>query len=286
MKIGVVFPQTEIGTDPGGIREYAQAVERMGFSHILAFDHVIGANRASRPDWGKRPYDLDSMFHEPFVLFGFIAAATASIGLVTGIIILPQRQTVLVAKQAATLDVLSNGRLRLGIGIGWNDVEYEALGMNFRNRGRRSVEQVELMRALWTNRAVSFDKRWHKVTDAGIWPLPVQRPIPVWFGGMADQVIDRVARIGDGWLPQFQPGDAARQSLERLHELARKYGRDPSGIQLEGRMSLKLGEESTWDDRRQAWADLGATYLSLNTMGDGLKGVEQHLRRLESAKLH
>lgn len=284
MKIGVVFPQTEIGTDPGGIREYAQAVERMGFSHILAFDHVIGANRASRPDWGKRPYDLDSTFHEPFVLFGFIAAATASIGLVTGIIILPQRQTVLVAKQAATLDVLSNGRLRLGIGIGWNDVEYEALGMNFRDRGRRSVEQVEVMRALWTNRAVSVEKRWHKITDAGIWPLPVQRPIPVWFGGMADQVIDRVARIGDGWLPQFQPGDAARQNLERLHELARKYGRDPSGIQIEGRMSLKLSEESDWDERRTAWADLGATYLSLNTMGDGLKGTEQHLRRLESAK--
>lgn len=284
MKIGVVFPQTEIGTDPGGIREYAQAVERMGFSHILAFDHVIGANRASRPDWGKHPYDLDSTFHEPFVLFGFIAAATASIGLVTGIIILPQRQTVLVAKQAATLDVLSNGRLRLGIGIGWNDVEYEALGMNFRDRGRRSVEQVEVMRALWTNRAVSVEKRWHKITDAGIWPLPVQRPIPVWFGGMADQVIDRVARIGDGWLPQFQPGDAARQNLERLHELARKYGRDPSGIQIEGRMSLKLSEESDWDERRTAWADLGATYLSLNTMGDGLKGTEQHLRRLESAK--
>ncbi|MBM3959834.1 MAG: LLM class F420-dependent oxidoreductase [SAR202 cluster bacterium] len=285
MQIGVVFPQTEIGTDPGGIREYGQAVERMGFSHILAYEHVIGANRASRPDWGRRPYDLDSMFHEPFVLFGFIAAATSTIGLVTGIVILPQRQTVLVAKQAATLDVLSNGRLRLGIGIGWNDVEYTALGMNFRDRGRRSLEQVEVMRALWTNRAVTIDKRWHKIPDAGLWPLPVQRPIPVWFGGMADQVLDRVARIGDGWLPQFEPGDAARASLAKLHELARKYGRNPDGIQIEGRMSLKLGEESTWESKRKDWEDLGANYLSLNTMGDGLKGAEQHLRRLESARL-
>lgn len=285
MQIGVVFPQTEIGTDPGGIREYGQAVERMGFSHILAYEHVIGANRASRPDWGRRPYDLDSMFHEPFVLFGFIAAATSTIGLVTGIVILPQRQTVLVAKQAATLDVLSNGRLRLGIGIGWNDVEYTALGMNFRDRGRRSLEQVEVMRALWTNRAVTIDKRWHKIPDAGLWPLPVQRPIPVWFGGMADQVLDRVARIGDGWLPQFEPGDAARASLAKLHDLARKYGRNPDGIQIEGRMSLKLGEESTWESKRKDWEDLGANYLSLNTMGDGLKGAEQHLRRLESARL-
>lgn len=285
MQIGVVFPQTEIGTDPGGIREYGQAVERMGFSHILAYEHVIGANRASRPDWGRRPYDLDSMFHEPFVLFGFIAAATSTIGLVTGIVILPQRQTVLVAKQAATLDVLSNGRLRLGIGIGWNDVEYTALGMNFHDRGRRSLEQVEVMRALWTNRAVTIDKRWHKIPDAGLWPLPVQRPIPVWFGGMADQVLDRVARIGDGWLPQFEPGDAARASLAKLHELARKYGRNPDGIQIEGRMSLKLGEESTWESKRKDWEDLGANYLSLNTMGDGLKGAEQHLRRLESARL-
>lgn len=285
MQIGVVFPQTEIGTDPGGIREYGQAVERMGFSHILAYEHVIGANRASRPDWGRRPYDLDSMFHEPFVLFGFIAAATSTIGLVTGIVILPQRQTVLVAKQAATLDVLSNGRLRLGIGIGWNDVEYTALGMNFHDRGRRSLEQVEVMRALWTNRAVTIDKRWHKIPDAGLWPLPVQRPIPVWFGGMADQVLDRVARIGDGWLPQFEPGDAARASLAKLHDLARKYGRNPDGIQIEGRMSLKLGEESTWESKRKDWEDLGANYLSLNTMGDGLKGAEQHLRRLESARL-
>jgi probable F420-dependent oxidoreductase len=280
MKIGVVFPQTEIGDDPGDIREYAQEVERMGFSHILAFDHVIGASRASRPVW-NRPYDLDSMFHEPFVLFGYLAGVTTTVGLVTGIIILPQRQTVLVAKQAAAVDVLSRGRLRLGIGIGWNDVEYEALGMSFHNRGRRSEEQIDLMRKLWTNRAVTYEGRHHKVTDAGIWPLPVQQPIPVWFGGMAEQVLERVARLGDGWLPQFQPGEAAQKAVDDLRAAARKYGRDPSKIGLEGRMTLKLAAQAGWADTIKGWERLGADYVSLNTMGEGLKGAEQHLRRLE-----
>ncbi|MBI4306722.1 MAG: LLM class F420-dependent oxidoreductase [Chloroflexi bacterium] len=281
MKIGVVFPQTEIDEDAGGIREYAQAAEEMGFSHILAFDHVLGASRASRPVW-NRPYDLDSMFHEPFVLFGYIAGVTKSIGLCSGIVILPQRQAALVAKQAAAVDVLSNGRLRLGVGIGWNDVEYEALGMNFHNRGRRCEEQIEVMRQLWTKRAVTFKGKWHTITDAGIFPLPVQRPIPVWFGGMAEQVVDRVARTGDGWLPQFQPGDAARQSLEQLRSLARKYGRDPATIGVEGRMTLKLGAEAGWESTLKGWKDLGATYVSLNTMGNGLKGPEAHIKRLES----
>ena len=283
MKIGVVFPQTEIGDDPGGVREYAQAVERMGFSHILTFDHVIGANRASRPVW-NRPYDLDSMFHEPLVLFGFIAGVTKSIGLVTGIVILPQRQTVLVAKQAAALDVLSGGRLRLGVGIGWNDVEYEALGMNFHNRGRRCEEQIDVIRQLWTNRAISYEGKWHKISDAGIWPLPVQRPIPVWFGGMAEQVLDRVARIGDGWFPQFQPGEAAEKAVADLRASAQKNGRDPSKIGIEGRMTLKLGTEGGWADTVKGWRRLGADYLSLNTMGDGLKGADQHLKRLEMYK--
>jgi probable F420-dependent oxidoreductase len=224
------------------------------------------------------------MFHEPFVLFGFIAGVTTSIGLVTGILILPQRQTVLVAKQAAALDVLSGGRLRLGVGIGWNDVEYEALGSNFHNRGRRCEEQIDVMRKLWTNRSVSYEGKWHKINDAGIWPLPVQRPIPVWFGGMAEQVLDRVARFGDGWLPQFQPGEAAQKALDELRTAARKHGRDPATIGIEGRMSLKLGTESTWEATIKGWEQLGANYVSLNTMGDGLKGADQHLKRLEMFK--
>ena len=182
MKLGVVFPQTEIGSDPAGVREYAQAAEAMGYNHVIAFDHVLGANAESRPGWSGAYRHTDS-FHEPFVLYGFLAGVTNDIELVTAVIILPQRQTALVAKQAAAVDVLSNGRLRLGVGIGWNAVEYEALGENFGDRGRRSEEQIELMRRLWTEDLITYEGRWHKITDAGLNPLPVQQPIPVWFGG-------------------------------------------------------------------------------------------------------
>ena len=209
MQIGVVFPQTEIGADPAVIRDFAQTAEDLGYHHILAYDHVIGANLASRPGW-QPPYSHLDVFHEPFVLFGFLAGITKSIELVTGIIILPQRQTVLVAKQAATLDVLCGGRLRLGVGIGWNPVEYEALGANFHDRGRRCEEQVDVMRKLWTQNPVTYEGRWHKITDAGINPLPVQRPIPIWFGGTDDRVLDRIARLGDGWFPQFSPDEKCR----------------------------------------------------------------------------
>ena len=212
MKLGVVFPQIEMGADPGAVRAYGQAVEQIGYHHILAYEHVVGANTASRPGW-RGPYDIDSVFHEPFVLFGFLAGLTERIEFATGIVILPQRQTVLVAKQAAALDVLSGGRLRLGIGIGWNAVEYEALGTDFHNRGRRCEEQVALLRALWTERAVTFDGKWHRVTDAGIEPLPVQRPIPLWFGGGEERVLRRIARLADGWMPQFQPDAEGRALL-------------------------------------------------------------------------
>ena len=204
MEIGAVFPQTEIGSDPGAIKEYAQAAESLGYDHIIAFDHVLGANAASRPNWSGAYRHTDS-FHEPFVLFGFLAGVTERIGLVTSVIILAQRQTVLVAKQAAAVDVLSGGRLRLGIGIGWNAVEFEALGENFHDRGRRSEEQVDLLRKLWTSDLVTFEGRWHTVTDAGLNPLPIQRPIPIWFGGRAEQLLRRVARLGDGWFPLFRP---------------------------------------------------------------------------------
>jgi len=182
MKIGVVFPQTEIGQDPAMIRDYAQAVESMGYTHILAFDSVVGAN-PDRPGGWDSPFTYKHAFHEPFVLFGFCAGVTRHIELVTGIVILPQRQTVLVAKQAAQVDVLSGGRLRLGIGVGWNTVEFEALGENFKNRGRRVEEQLEVMRLLWTRELVTYAGQWHRVTDAGIKPLPIQRPIPMWMGG-------------------------------------------------------------------------------------------------------
>ncbi|MBI4641239.1 MAG: LLM class F420-dependent oxidoreductase [Candidatus Tectomicrobia bacterium] len=280
MKIGVVFPQTEIGADPGAVQEYAQAVEGMGFSHLTVFDHVLGANLASRPNW-TGPYHLDSMFHEPFVLFGFLAGLTTTLELVTGIVILPQRQTALVAKQAAAVDVLSGGRLRLGIGIGWNQVEYEALGLNFHDRGRRSEEQIEVLRALWTQRAVDFKGRWHRISDVGINPMPVQRPIPIWLGGGAEPVVRRVARMADGWMPQFQPDESGWARLNQMRAYAQEYGRDPASIGIDGRLSARLATESKWASLVEGWREMDATHVSVNTMGDGLSGALEHIRRLE-----
>jgi probable F420-dependent oxidoreductase len=274
MKIGVVFPQTEIGVDPSVIRDYAKAAEELGYQHILAYDHVLGANPASRPGW-RPPYTHKSPFHEPFVLFGYLAGLTKTIELVTGIIVLPQRQTALVAKQAASLDVLSGGRLRLGIGIGWNAVEYEALGANFKDRGARSEEQVQLMRRLWTEELVTFEGRWHKVSDAGLNPQPVQRPIPVWFGGTDDRALRRLARLGDGWFPLLAPDEKCRDAIQRVAVYAREAGRDPREIGIEGRITYGQGPD-TWVTTVESWQKLGATHLSINTMNSGLTSA-QHI---------
>jgi probable F420-dependent oxidoreductase len=287
MKVGVVFPQTEIGSDATVIKDYAQAAEELGFRHVLAYDHVIGANPASRPGW-KPPYSHLDEFHEPFVLFGYFAGLTTKIELVTGIIILPQRQTVLVAKQAATLDVLSGGRLRLGIGIGWNPVEYEALGENFKNRGRRSEEQIDVLRKLWTQQLVTFDGHWHKITDAGINPLPVQRPIPVWFGGTDERALRRLARCGDGWFPLLAPDEKCRAAIEKIRNYAREAGRNPNEIGIEGRIGFGQGSPEAWLRDLQAWKDLGATHVSLNTMRAGLSSSAhiEAIRRFQAATAH
>jgi probable F420-dependent oxidoreductase len=280
MRVGVVFPQTEIGSDPTVIKDYAQAAEQVGFRHILTYDHVIGGNPASRPGW-KPPYSHLDSFHEPFVLFGYLAGITKEIELVTGIIILPQRQTVLVAKQAAALDVLSGGRLRVGIGIGWNPVEYEALGENFHNRGRRSEEQIEVMRKLWTQELVSFDGRWHKITDAGINPLPVQRPIPIWFGGSDERGWRRLAKLGNGWFPLLAPDEKCRAAIEKIRLYAREAGRNPDDIGIEGRIGFGQGSPDSWLRELQAWKDLGATHVSLNTMRAGLSSPSAHIAAIQ-----
>ena len=282
MNIGAVFPQTEIGQDPSAIKDYAQAVEAMGFDHLLAFDHVIGANAATHTDL-TGPYRHTHAFHEPFVLFGYLAGITERIELVTGIIILPQRQTVLVAKQTAAIDVLSGGRLRLGIGIGWNDVEYEALGENFGNRGRRSEEQIEVLRALWTDELVTYEGRWHKISDAGLNPLPVQRPIPVWFGGRADRVVERVGRMGDGWFPLGGPAEAA-PLLDKMREHARDAGRDPASIGIESWISIGNKTPDEWVKDAVTWKELGATHLSVNTMNAGLKSPQDHIDAIQRFK--
>ena len=283
MKIGVVFPQTEIGRDPAVIRDYAQAVESMGYTHILAFDSVVGAN-PDRPGGWDSQFTYRHTFHEPLVLFGFCAAVTRRIELVTGIVILPQRQTALVAKQTAEVDVLSGGRLRLGIGVGSNTVEFEALGESFGNRGQRVEEQLEVMRLLWTRELVTYAGRWHRVPDAGINPLPVQRPIPVWMGGDSEVVIRRMARLADGWitLPSFRPGPAGQETIDRLHGLIRQAGRDPAAFGIEARMALATTPVEQRAKDIAAWRAMrGISHLCVNTMGLGLPGPEEHVRTLE-----
>jgi probable F420-dependent oxidoreductase len=280
MQIGVVMPQTEIGNDPGAIAAYAQAVEAMGFTHILVFDHVVGAN-PERPGGWKGPYTFRHAFHEPFVLFGFLAAATRRVGLVTGIVILPQRQTALVAKQAAAVDVLSGGRLRLGVGVGWNAVEFEALGEDFTKRGRRIEEQVEVMRALWTQELVTFAGREHRISDAGLNPLPVQRPIPIWMGGESEVVQQRMARLADGWMPHFRAGAAGRAAIDRIHGLVKAAGRDPKAFGIEGRMTLSQIPPAEWGKEMEAWKAMpGVTHLCVHTGAMGLAKPADHVETL------
>jgi len=281
VKIGVVFPQTELGGDRGAVRAYAQRVEELGFSHVHAYDHVVGADPAVYADW-QGPYDVDTTFHEPFVLFGYMAALT-SLEMVTGIIILPQRQTALVAKQAAEVDLLTGGRFRLGVGLGWNPVEYEALGKNFADRGSRVAEQVELMRRLWTERTVTFTGQHETVTGAGLAPLPVQRPIPVWFGGQSPRAYARIGQLADGWFPQVPPGPQLTEARAIVEQAARDAGRDPARIGMEGRISWGPGEAEQLIDHAGRWREAGASHIAVNTMNAGLGGVDGHLAALAVA---
>ena len=277
VKLGVIFPQIEIGTDPVAIKDYAQAAESLGYDYLLAFDHVLGANADSRPGWSGAYRHTDA-FHEPFVLFGYLAGVTETIGLTTGILILPQRQTALIAKQAAEVDVLSGGRLRLGIGTGWNAMEYEALGEDFHNRGRRSEEQIEVMRALWSNDLVTIESRWHKITDAGINPRPVQQPIPIWFGGSDDRVLRRVARMGDGWIGNIpQADERASEVVGRIRGYAADEGRNPDDIGIEIWVAARRGGPDDWKKAVEGWTSLGATHISINTMGAGYTTVQEHI---------
>jgi probable F420-dependent oxidoreductase len=278
MRIGVVFPQTEIGGAVGSVRAYGQRVEELGFTHVLAYDHVVGADPEVHRPW-TGPYDLHTTFHEPMVLFGYLAAVT-SLEMVTGIIILPQRQTVLAAKQAAEVDLLTDGRFRFGVGIGWNAVEYEALGQDFRRRGRRFDEQIGLLRRLWTEQSVTFAGDHDRITAAGIAPLPVQRPIPVWLGAQSARAYERVGRLADGWFPQMGPGEDFDAALATIHAAARAAGRDPASIQVEPRVSYRPGGLDDLVKQAEQWRDRGVSHLSVNTMRVGLGPVAGHLAAL------
>ncbi|MBK7897548.1 MAG: LLM class F420-dependent oxidoreductase [Anaerolineaceae bacterium] len=279
MKIGLVFPQTEFGNDIVALRDYTQTAESLNFSHILAYDHVVGAN-PNRPGGWNGPYTYQTPFHEVFLLFSFMAALTTKLEFITGILILPQRETALVAKQAASLDVLSNGRFRLGIGVGWNKVEMAAIGYDFHTRGRRVEEQIDVLRLLFTQELVTFKGEWHDLPDVGLNPLPVQRPIPIWLGGHSDAVLRRLARKGDGWLPGYRSAEAAKESLDKIEAYLVEYGRSPQQIGLEPRLHYGDGPEA-WQRYLTGWQAAGATHISFNTMGAGLNTPQKHLQAIE-----
>jgi probable F420-dependent oxidoreductase len=278
MQLGAVIPHHEIGTDPGAIRAYAQGAEELGVTHLLVYDHVVGVDR-NRPGGFEGPYDSNTAFHEPMVLFGYLAACTTSVELVTAILILPQRQTVLVAKQAAEVAILSGNRLRLGIGVGWNDVEFDALNEDFGTRGRRQEEQVDLMRRLWTEDVFSYDGEFHRFEHASILPRPTE-PVPVLFGGSAPALIDRCARLGDGYLPLGGPSSNAAERLAEMRRIREAAGRSWDGFEIRAQAQWGGGTPETWRSHAERWGELGATHLAVATHNAGDTDVDGHLARI------
>jgi probable F420-dependent oxidoreductase len=287
MQVGAVFPQLEIGTDPNTIARYVRTVEELGYDHIVIFDHVLGAD-PDRPGGWKGPYDHRSLFHEPFVLFGYLAAITTRLKLATAVIVLPQRQTALVAKQATEVDVLTRGRLILGVGIGWNYVEYEALGQRFTDRGKRVEEQIEVLRRLFTEEVVQFKGRRHGIDRAGLNPLPVQRPIPIWMGGgwntrerkVVEPALRRIARLADGWFTHLPPDEDGRAGMGIFRRFLQEAGRDPATVPVEGRVYAARGGPEEWTRGVDAFRAMGMTSVELTTMGAGYRAVDEHLEAL------
>ncbi len=279
LQIGAFFPTRDMPADRVAIRDWAQAAEAIGFDFVEVSDHVLGADRSALPDF-EGPYDVDDSFHETFVTMAYIAAVTERVGLASGVLILPQRQTALVAKQAAQLDVVSGGRLRLGIGVGWNPVEYEALGQEWRVRGRRQAEQIELMNQLWTNRTVTFDGEFDRVHHAGINPLPIQRPIPIWFGGGVEPVLKRAAKYGQGWIPLGRPDEQIEGQLDRLRSYLQAEGRDPDAFGIEAWVRSGIGGPDKWHTAAERWAALGATHVTFYTSGQGIGAFEQQIEAM------
>lgn len=280
MKIGVVYPQTEVQHDPAWVRSFAEQLETLGYDHVIAYDHILGVDPGS-PKAVRGLYGIEDAFLSPLLLFSSMAAVTDELEFATAILVLPQRDAILVAKQAATLDVLSGGRLRLGVGIGWNSAEYDALGANFSNRGRRIEEQVSVLRELWTKPVVQFLGEWHRLEHVGIRPLPLQKPIPVWFGGYVDVVLQRVAHMGDGWFPGFSDVEEAKPVLDRLASYIEAQGRQWEDVGIEVRIRYGDGDLDALGAEVEAWSELKITHLSINTMRCGLKNQDDHLRAIE-----
>ncbi len=281
MQLGAVLSQNEIGTDLGALRAYAQAVQDLGYDFLVVADHVVGADKADHPEL-DRTFPLENTMHEPFALCAYLAGVAPGLGLLPSVVILPQRQTVLVAKQAAAVDFLSGGRLRLGVGIGWHEVEFAALGVPFRDRARRFEEQLALLRRLWTERAVTFAGHYHDVRATGLTPLPVQRPIPLWIGASSEAAIRRATRLADGFLP-LRPLDGGWvTTMAKVHDWLAEAGRDPATFGIEGRLEAGSGTPADWQQTIELWRGFGASHLSVGTGGRG--GVDAHIQRLREVK--
>jgi probable F420-dependent oxidoreductase len=283
VRLGAVFPQTEIGNDREEIARYARGVRELGYRHILAYDHVLGGSQTAHHPKLVNRYDESTPFHEVMVLFGYLAAITPELEMVTGVLVLPQRQTTLVAKQAATLDLLTGGKTRLGVGIGWNDIEYQALGEPFGNRARRYEEQIEVLRALWSSKIVSFAGQWHTIDHAGIQPQPMQRPIPIWIGGTAEPAVRRAARLADGFFPNSASYEVYERVLGNLRDELGRIGRDPATLGIEPRISVANSVADDWKQAFDWWRTQGITHLTVNTMGAGFRSVDEHLDGLARA---
>jgi probable F420-dependent oxidoreductase len=260
MRLSAFFPTRDIGSDPLEIRDWAQAAEDLGYLYIEVPDHVFGAT--ARDGWTPRYNEADA-FHETFATLAFLAATTKRIKLSSGVLILPQRQTGVVAKQAAEVDILSAGRLRLGIGVGWNHVEYEALGADWKTRGARQAEQVQVLRRFWTEDLVTFAGRFHDLHEVSIVPSPIQRPIPIWFGGSSDAVVKRAAQLGDGWMPIMAPDDQAAATLATLRGHLKAFGRDPAAFGLEAWLRMNEPDPQRWGAAADGWRRLGAEIAML-----------------------
>jgi probable F420-dependent oxidoreductase len=278
MQIGAVFPHNEIGTDPGAIKAFAQGVEAMGITHLLIYDHVLGAD-PDREGGFRGPYDKDVAFHEPFTTFAFIAAVTEKIEMITTVMILPQRQTVLAAKQAAEVALLSNNRFRLGVGVGWNELEYVGLNETFNNRGRRQEEQVDVMRKLWSEDSLDYSGEYHRIDKASINPRPSE-PIPVWFGGSAPALLDRVARLGDGWIPLMGANEKAQACIDTIKKTREAAGLSFDNFGIQAQAQYAGGSVERWQKHAEAWQNMGCTHLAIATHNAGPTNVDGHLARI------
>jgi probable F420-dependent oxidoreductase len=283
MQIGAVFPHNEIGSDPGAIKAFAQGVEAMGITHLLIYDHVLGAD-PDREGGFRGPYDKDVAFHEPFTTFAFIAAVTEKIEMITTVMILPQRQTVLAAKQAAEVALLSNNRFRLGVGVGWNELEYVGLNETFNNRGRRQEEQVDVMRKLWSEDSLDYTGEYHRIDKASINPRPSE-PIPVWFGGSAPALLDRVARLGDGWIPLMGANEKAQACIDTIKKTREAAGLSFDNFGIQAQAQYAGGSVERWQKHAEAWQNMGCTHLAIATHNAGPTNVEGHLLRIRQYQM-